>query len=373
VFLSDAGIPDGGSGTYPALLPWGLTTVDCNAYALLLNHQASLRDSAELVTFSSDGTRLGAVTLGNSDNDTGDQGAYRLASYGHTLVVTYPTRDGGGQLVMFDVNDAGPTEVKRVSVPFTPQAVALSLNRAHIFGRSGAQFAYSQGVLDSSPILIAPLAVTSCPNVMVERAVYSPDGYVVFTGVQESVSPCSVGGFGSDAGLGVFVGEVTPGTSAIIGTRIPGASTAEFSDVSVAAQESVWVTYNTSNGASISQVIRSGSTLSISNTTNSGDYHTLPGDLAFGRDGGFEIVGTVTPPASSFVGVPITPTGGDYDAFILHFLNGSTTDVQTFGNTHTDGFTHVVVPPGQQELVLGMSASYSSTDYIHAFLMALPR
>ncbi len=54
-------------------------------------------------------------------------------------------------------------------------------------------------------------------------------------------------------------------------------------------------------------------------------------------------------------------------------MNSSTTDVQTFGNGNTDGFTHVVVPVGQQELVLGMSASYSSTDYIHSFLMALPR
>lgn len=369
--------PDGGvAGSSGETQPWGLTTVDCNVYVLLLNHPASNRDTAELLTYSSTGTRISALTLGDSFNDTADRGAYRLASLDHTLVATYPTNDGGGQLVVFDVSDAGPTEVKRASTPFSPQTLTLAPNIAHLFGRSGSQFIYSQGVLSTTPLLIGPVGATTCPGINVERAVYAPDGFVIFTGVQQASGACSVGSFSSDAGNVVFVAEVPPGGTTITGTRIVGAQTAEFSDTSVAAKDTVWVTYATSSGASVSQVNRTGTaqsfTVSLSNTTNSGDFHTLPGDLAFWPDGGLELVGTVTPPAGSFVGVPITPDAGDYDAFILHFMNGSATNVQTFGTGATDGFTHVV-PFGQQEIVLGLSATYSSAETMKAFMMCLSR
>ena len=76
--------------------------------------------------------------------------------------------------------------------------------------------------------------------------------------------------------------------------------------------------------------------------------------------------------ASTFAGVPITPDAGDYDAFILHFVNGTASNVQTFGTAATDGYSHVVLF-GDQELLLGLSAKYSPDDYIKAFMVSLPR
>lgn len=375
-FSSDAGTSDAGS-VYPATLPWGLTTIGCNAYVLLVNHNATNHDTTELLAFDSMGTQLGAKTLGESYNDTGDQGAHRLASLDHTLVAAYPTRDGGGQLVLLDVTDGGLQEFKRASTSFMPQAVAVdsASEIAHLFGRSGTNFIYAQGTLSTPTLIIGTSSSTVCSGVNTERAVLAPDGYVVFAGVHAGTGSCTVGSYVNSTGSGVFVGEIPPESVSITAISVPGASTGEFADISVAAGDSVWSTFNTSSGASVGQISRAGSsssfTLSLSNTTSSANFRTLPGDLAFGRDGGLELAGTVSG-ASSFAGVPITPDAGDYDAFILHFMNGTASDVETFGTPGTDGFTHVLVFDNQ-ELLLGMSATYSPDDYMKAFMLSLPR
>jgi hypothetical protein len=214
---------DAGTGS-PLTLPWGLAAVDCRVYVLLVNHPAANRDSAELVTFDSQGTRLSSMTLGASFNDTNDKGAHRLGVWGHTLVATYPTADGGGQLVLLDVSDGGPTEFKRAATPFMPQAIAVepSANLAHLFGRAGtSQFVYVQGTLNTASPIIGSPSPTICSGVDVQRALLAPDGYLIFAGTHSGTGTCNVGSYSSGAGTGVFVAEIPPASQAITGLAWP--------------------------------------------------------------------------------------------------------------------------------------------------------
>jgi hypothetical protein len=375
------GPPD---GSMRSTLPWGLATSECGIYLLAMDQRAPSRVFAELVTFDSLGNQLSSQALGDS-RYVSDQAAYRLASVDRTLVASYPTSDGGGQLVLLDVTDAGVAERRRSTAPYQPQALAVEAsppNDVHLFGEGAGKFFWTRVDPSSPPANLGSEVMSPCPGgVNVRRAVVAPDGYVVVGGTY--VGPCTIGTTTFDAGSGAFIAEIAPQSSALVVAPVPDSRSGEFSDISIAAGPTTWITYaSTMHGMTVAQVIRTAGTpfaLNVSSLTMGGTGGLLPGDIVFRADGGLEVAGTTLSQGDSFGGAMVRPDAGDYDAFVLRFDQGVASQVQTFGSPDTDGFTHVL-PFGGQELAAGMCGYGGgpppfcvTADYLNLFLMSIPR